>query len=293
MSLDSMDDEYTLATESESRRESLGRGESDISLFKLDSAQPSSDVHDSPIYEKDEYSLATESESLRESEKSLFKLDSARPSLNLHNSPIFETSVDSSTTNFDSLIFKTESSSIYAQSEQIVASMMISPHLTRGLSPGLGERYKENLAIRGLSPGHGKRNNENLAIRGLSPKERYNENLAITEQLSPTNKQTAAKFSLPSRDSTKQYRQKSRKANFLEVSCHPAVVTALTPISIVEIESKRLKNMGNGSRKIYSWAGAALDTDIHSPGKSHKSIDADVVVRKDPSINTSMRQWKM
>eukprot|EP00596_Hydrurales_sp_CCMP1899_P007354 CAMPEP_0119047360 /NCGR_PEP_ID=MMETSP1177-20130426/52780_1 /TAXON_ID=2985 /ORGANISM="Ochromonas sp, Strain CCMP1899" /LENGTH=201 /DNA_ID=CAMNT_0007021889 /DNA_START=162 /DNA_END=764 /DNA_ORIENTATION=+ len=201
MSLESMDDEYTLGTEGESRRESL------VSLFKLDSAQPSSDVHDSPILEKDEYSLATESaESRRESEKSLYKLESARPSSDVRDSPIIEASADSSMI-FDSLIFKTDSSSIYAQNEQIVATIMLSPHLKRGLSPGHGERYKDNLAIRGLSPGHGKRSNENIPIRALSPKERYDENLATTKQLCPTNNQTTAKFLLPSRDTTKQYRQ--------------------------------------------------------------------------------------
>jgi hypothetical protein len=171
------------------------------------------------------------------------------------HSPSFRLSLDTQ----DSSIFRMDSSSIYAQSEQIAASMMASTN-------------------RGLSPGHG---------------DRYNIHSAITKQMSPNSDQTTAKSSRQSRDTAKLNHQKSRQANFLEVSSNPALITSLTPLSIIEKESKRLKKMGNGSRKIYSWAGATLDTDIPSPEKSHKSIDADTVVKKDPSINTSMKQWKM
>jgi hypothetical protein len=217
----------------------------------------------------DENSLATEFSNQENGTLTLPSLDEQDKSIHKKMNSPFRSSMDNSTARIhspsfrlsldtqDSSIFKMDSScSIYAHSEQIAASMMASTN--RGLSPGHGDRYNVH-----------------------------------SKQMSPNNDQTTDKSSRQSRDTAKLNHQKSRQANFLEVSSNPALITCLTPLSIIEKESKRLKKMGNGSRKIYSWAGATLDTDIPSPEKSHKSIDADTVVKKDPSINTSMKQWKM
>lgn len=87
----------------------------------------------------------------------------------------------------------------------------------------------------------------------------------------------------------------SRFTNFLSLTCHSAVLSEASRKSIAEGENHRLRKIGHQSREVYNWAGVTLlSTDSHGMcKKSLKSINADAVLKRDPSINASMKQWKM
>ena len=84
------------------------------------------------------------------------------------------------------------------------------------------------------------------------------------------------------------------RKDFLQPVCNSAVIRVLSPKLIFEGENRRLKKMGLQPREVYNWAGVTLRTsDSHGKYEiSSKSVATDAVLKKDPSINTSMKQWK-
>ena len=86
----------------------------------------------------------------------------------------------------------------------------------------------------------------------------------------------------------------SQLANALSPTCRSTVFIELSRKSVAERENQRLRKIGHESREVYNWAGVGLrSTDSHNiQNKSSKSINSDAVSRRDPSISSSMKQWK-
>ena len=86
----------------------------------------------------------------------------------------------------------------------------------------------------------------------------------------------------------------SQLKNVLSPTCRSTELIELSRKSIAERENQRLRKIGHESREVYNWAGIGLrSTDSHNiHNKSFKSINLDAVSKRDPSISSSMKQWK-